>query len=94
VKNSEIAITRILEAKLASPKLETVLRLLLKDYHNDIYVEPQTQLVHIYVRESKESYTIPCTLGYLIEEAARIAKYLGMTPEEFQSVGQMLDELG
>jgi hypothetical protein len=88
-----IAIRKILESKLASKKLETVLRLFLNDFENDIYVDPVTNLVTIYRRDTKENFHMLCTLPYLIEEAARIGKYIGMTPVEFLPVGRALDAL-
>jgi hypothetical protein len=86
------AMKAIMESKITSNKLKTVLRFLLDGYDQDIYTDKQG-MIYIHHRHEKTSYPLLCTISVLIEEACVIALAMGMSKEAFEPVGLALDKI-
>lgn len=86
-------INAMIKSGIASRKLVTILEMLNNNYKNDIYVDPETQLVTLYDRDMKISYPFLIRIQDLITEACNVAIALKITPEQFHPVGLALDRL-
>lgn len=86
------AYKKIIDCEACPQKLRTALKVVYDDHTQEIWADENTW-VYCYLKTTKSTYPLLCTVHYLIETAVSVAFLLKMSPEDFKPVGDSLSVL-